>query len=1411
MSQFDQHMAMLSLEKSLVPSTGLVDSRTETDNLRLLAEFATLFNFYDRTNTINGNWSPFLLKDPVFLVASIAKTPFQKAYSLFINTCLQLKKVISNTSLSDFISNAFNQLFDQLSYTFQVIERWTHYMNESTIEYNLKTYIINSVKDTYGLILWSILDLREQLYNYQKAPHTTPNIPGIQNVNQYAFENYDKKIWNVHKGESPYWTVLGLPMSPCKNAPDEDCFYIENLTQDDLYNCLYTTGKKVFSFYSKCISYADTELDTLQNTPGSFPDTMLLRTFTSLLKIYQKQFNSLSKKHLNFYYSDILKQFPNSVTPDTVFASSNLSKKTATFQLPKATIFTAGVDADKQPILFETTNKVSMNPAKIANAYTISQTVVNTYNSELYLQKLPPVNEVSKDEDGAVKTWKTFGTQLPQTEDPKTMAMTFGSPMFYLTEAESRVITLNFTFSSSTFSSILQEQTSYYFSTEKAWFEIPSSQVDLDFTTPTYKLPMTIDRNLKMTITLLQTDPAITAFKKNPDGYTCEWPLFKMLFSEFEVLANPPQIKTLSIDVEVYGLQNFQLYNDFGQLNPKKPFQLLGAAPKVNQNFMVGNAEVFSKPVQDIDFTLTWNPFDSDFDFNTYYDAYNNYLKGAYSGTTVDVDELKSIIKKINNLQNSFYDDVTKSEEQLFKKVLRKKTVADAVSLIQKNQTDLAELVDKQAQKLDKKAAAAGDLVSEIKGLNTEMLTAITSTQNELITNMQTANKVDSDTVNTAKTNILNEIDNTKTTVSQEIKDAQNTALSTNIQENKSLFKKITGIFSKDKNTGLATDTTDTFEFSNTSFLVDFQRLQNGVWESFNSIVNGNSVSSITEENLFFSSTTDTTTIPSSRTFDFSGMNLDPASVDPTLQQTPLQLTDKTVTGFLKMKLSDPTYGFGTALYGNVVAAIALFNAEVIAEKIKKPNDSQDLAAPANIPFVPMVSVFEGNYTASVSYDFSTNEQSYPLQCFYNTPFENYKVYDTTLEEKIDTKNTTFGSSPARDENGKIIPLTAIPLVPSFATKGQLYLELQDLIVPAKVSFYFELARAYTEKVLTTKNVSYTYLSTDGWKTLTSIEDSTNNFTCSGIITINIPDDIATEHTTIAGNNYWIAIGTTNNPDSFPETSFLKTNGFTLQRIVAKNDFSTTTPQIAADVITTPQTAIPQIGATVQPFPSFGGKAAETNFHMNSRVSTRLKTKDRLVTMEDYFNTIRLQFQEVYYSKSIYKKSSNQVFTYVVKRVADASDTNAFVPLLSECYELDIQKYITERVSAFIKVAVENFELNYVKITGDITVQSDQDVTTVEKEVNDGINIFLAPWITSAQSQLTIDSGLNTAQLSAFINTYDSILEINNLSFQIGTKDFSTGNINYQESIQEVSQGDGSILVPSLNNTTKNSLIKYHL
>ncbi|WP_046755877.1 hypothetical protein [Kordia jejudonensis] len=1388
MSTIDQNNAMLSLEKALVPKSNLIDGRSEKDQLRMLVDFAALFNFYEQDNSIHGNWSPFLLKDPVFLVASIAKSTFQKTYTLFINTCIQVQLLLAKIAKGDdveesVLSTTYNQLFEQLTNIFQTIQDWTVYMKNSTYTYNLKTYVINNVKKTYSLLLWSLLE-------FQEALSKQTIIPLLQPVNTTVFETYDQKIWKTSKGEMPYWTVLGLPTFPCEDDATQNCFYISKITPTAVFDALQYTGKKIFSFFSNCVSYADTELETIKKVPGHFPDTLLLRTFTSLLKIYQAQLNGLTTKHLNFYYQDILLQKPKNTVADTVFVCCELTKTTDTYRLQKNTTFAAGVDANKQPILFQTTNATSLNPAKIVNAYTLTAGATNAANTQLYLDKLPPVNVITKDESGVVQQWNTFGSQQTPKGTIKDMGIAFASPMLHLTEAKTRTITITMSLSNDSYSAIIQNDTNFYLSTAATWFQI---------LTP--KRTINIKNNaVTITITLDATDPAITAFIENPDGYSSDWPLFKMSFSAYETKTIPPAISSLTISVDVIALQNFQLYNDFGAIDATKPFQPLGPAPNVNQNFMVGSNEVFSKPVTDISLTLTWNPFPAGFDFSTYYEEYNDYFNGKYTKVIVNNPEEKELFKDFMKTVNSLFQKILNNQKAMYNSIL--KSAIDVIKkLIDDEIATLKALIKTDVNALEQKINSDHAIMQYLKNAVNALLHDLEKIAADSIKDITANGIVDTTKVTNAKNTATTKITNTKNTIVQKVGAFQTTALAQ--LPKTSIFKKIGGaiggLFKKDVMSSLI------FQYSNSTFFVDFTWLQNGVWEGFSMKRKDDEISSTATENLFFPLDDTNTIIPATRTFDFSGIEVASTQIDPTLQHTPLLLTDTTSLGFLKMQFVSPSYGFGLDIYPKVVGAIALYNGRLMIKHPKKP-----LVNPPSIPFTPMVSKITGNYSASTTYDFSKSNNAYPLECFYYTPFQNYKVYDTT--NGISAKDTTIGNLPTRDSDGNCVPLTALPLVPNFTATGQLFLELSNVIAPAQISFYFELARTYTEQTFDEKTVTFSYLSTTGWKALSIISDSTNEFTCAGIITVNVPSDIATTHENMPGNNCWIAIGTTNTPDSFAKTTFLKTNGITLKRSITASDVSKTAPQLIANVISSPEKAIPEISATVQPFPSFGGKAAETNQQMNSRVSKRLKTKDRLVTSEDYFNMIRLEFPEVYYSKTNHDATKKKVMTYLVKRVSDATVANAFEPLISECSELAIETYIQNRVNAFTNIAVSNFELKYVKIKATITVDANYEITSVSKEINDGINIFLSPWITSAQEQITIDKGLNTAQIASFINSFDAVIELKDISFQIGSKDFTTGTIRYDEDPTpkyEFTPKNNALIVPSLNNLTKKSSITY--
>lgn len=216
MKVIDQNNAAAALERALTPGPALIDGRTETERLNFLSGFAALLNFYDSTNQRNGTWQPFLLKDPVFLLASIVHTDCKKEHRLFVQTCANLQQVIDEQSLDgvNAVQNAnemialFNQLFDQLTRVFLRIERWTYYMQLGAEKYDLKKYVLDQVKETYSAYLWAVLSLRDYLAD--SSALTTLSTDRILRVEQYVIDAFTDVLWTQGGGTEPYMQLLGL-------------------------------------------------------------------------------------------------------------------------------------------------------------------------------------------------------------------------------------------------------------------------------------------------------------------------------------------------------------------------------------------------------------------------------------------------------------------------------------------------------------------------------------------------------------------------------------------------------------------------------------------------------------------------------------------------------------------------------------------------------------------------------------------------------------------------------------------------------------------------------------------------------------------------------------------------------------------------------------------------------------------------------------------------------------------------------------------------------------------------------------------------------------------------------------------------------------------------------------------------
>ncbi|MCW3071448.1 MAG: hypothetical protein JWO44_1338 [Bacteroidetes bacterium] len=598
MKAIDQNSAVISLEEALVPGPSMIDGRTEQDWLFFLSEFASLINFYDTDNTVKGSWEAFLLKDPVFLLAAISKTPFLKWHSLYVSVCLKVEQLFVTQNHP--FSAPFNELFDQLTGVFVKIRQWTVYMQRSVDEYDLKTYVTGKVQSTFSTYFWALLALRQNLFFSQA-------IPGIAGVEFSPFESYDSLIWKQQGDKSPFWKVLQMN-DPAHHPP----------TPQELYNAIISAGDKVFGFLQTIIRHAGSEFEKVKLAPSHYPDTTLLRTFVNLLNVQQVQLNGITEKHLAFYYKDVLQQKALPAVPDTAVLFAEPASKKDSFILPAGTLFSAGTDAQKKQVVFAAQGDVPLNPAVITGAYTLSALPFESSNPSLYLNQVPNAGMLEKNEKGSVSTWKTFGSLVP--DNMVTLGFSIASPLLFLREGNRYIkFQLNF---KDTVSQELLNGTNYFLSTQLAWHEVH----------PMF-LSAPSANSVLFEIYVGADVPAIELFKNDPDNVSAQWPMLKITFSEFPNLASPPVLTNISIAVRAYDLKIFQLYNDYGALSSKNPFPPFGPAPEVKSNFIIGSNEIFSKPFDTLSIKLNWNNLPVN-GFPEYYKRYRQYLQKRFQPAT---------------------------------------------------------------------------------------------------------------------------------------------------------------------------------------------------------------------------------------------------------------------------------------------------------------------------------------------------------------------------------------------------------------------------------------------------------------------------------------------------------------------------------------------------------------------------------------------------------------------------------------------------------------------------------------------------------------------------------------------------------------------------------------------------------
>ena len=373
------------------------------------------------------------------------------------------------------------------------------------------------------------------------------------------------------------------------------------------------------------------------------PHFALFLTFLHLLRHTQAQMNTLTGRHLDYIYRQVLHMRRRAGTPDRVHLLADLAPSSQPFLLPAGSLVDAGTDSRQQPLHYATDQDLLVSPAQVA----LLRGVYRDTKGSLGLVPIADatLNRVMTPEadEGDTLRWRTFG-QLPglvkaDSPPPPAVGWAISSPVLALSQG-TRTITLTLQFDPKTFvmdgeEGIKGNENSFQVdvSSAKGWIQPDTSvKVEVGYLADTPgkdgKVPI-VDRGgaaaqpaMRFTLTFSPKQPALTSPDPKVSALGSAWPVLRLRlrpvwrpdakdagWGRYVCAYGPLQhlvLKEAGLHVDVSGLTAVQLQNDEGSLTPNRPFLPFGSTPVVGSRFYLGFPELATKQVESLTFHPEW-------------------------------------------------------------------------------------------------------------------------------------------------------------------------------------------------------------------------------------------------------------------------------------------------------------------------------------------------------------------------------------------------------------------------------------------------------------------------------------------------------------------------------------------------------------------------------------------------------------------------------------------------------------------------------------------------------------------------------------------------------------------------------------------------------------------------------------
>ena len=615
--------------QALDPAYAPVNERLPEHGMVFAQAYSEYLNYYDSNNAAAGDWTPFFSEDVSAQLAVVAVQDVEhyrqqvREYTDFLNDRQNLNDTAGLRDRLDYLFSCGATLairFDQL-------------IKKLPEEIALKKSLQNLVRSQLAPALRRLIAYRKGGDTFDEDDEHRPlntsagevaaplTILGGSAVkfSELATANLSKDwIDGADNDWADYYNSIAADPSVYGNPAEPSVFaYVNHIATHNLFTSILNQFLKI---YARTVNDAKAQLEaTFINWDHHKPHYALFLAFLRLFEHARAEANTLTGRHLDFYYRDILQLKEKVAEPGNAHLLVELAKQAPSHLIAGDERFKAGKDDLGNEAFFANDRDVVVNQAKIAALMTVYR-----HGDETLEQDAPTGNHegrfyaapVANSDDGlgaeltsADQSWHPFHNKVYRNGKLQDINMPqaeigFAIASHYLLMAEgTRTITVNLTTNASAvLTPDRKDDVTCFLTSEEGWFEKSASS----FTT--------VSGVLRLTVSISGDDPAITPYVSATHGYTFATSLpvlliklkhraaFPYLYAQLQDIT----ITNIELQVDVERLKTLAVSNDFGPVDTSKPFQPYGASPVANSALVIGSKEVFQKQLDSACIKVEW-------------------------------------------------------------------------------------------------------------------------------------------------------------------------------------------------------------------------------------------------------------------------------------------------------------------------------------------------------------------------------------------------------------------------------------------------------------------------------------------------------------------------------------------------------------------------------------------------------------------------------------------------------------------------------------------------------------------------------------------------------------------------------------------------------------------------------------